>query len=125
MGVDQLARTPYKYLFLCIIVFCCLGVYSDTNSTFEIHLLAFWGAAGYVLHKLGCDPAPMLLGMILGPQVEDHFIRAMSISQGDPAIFVQRPISLVLLLIIVALILFQIVSLLRRRSREAGEPVPG
>ena len=95
----QLLRVPYRILYLLIILLCCIGVYSVNNSPFEILLTIVFAALGVVLHKLGCEPAPLVLGFILGPLLEEYFQRTMIISNGDLAIFAHRPLSLSLLVL--------------------------
>jgi len=112
----RLLNVPYAYLFPAILVFCCIGAYSINNSAFDVVLMAGFGVFGYVLRKLGCEPAPLLLGFVLGPMLEENFRRAMLLSYGDPAVFVTRPISLGLL-IAAALVLLLIVAPTFRRVR--------
>ena len=90
----QLLKVPYRFLYLSILLFCAIGVYTIGNSTFAVLLAAFFGVVGYVFTRLECEPAPMILGFVLGPLMEDNLRRAMRISSGDPMIFVNRPISL-------------------------------
>jgi putative tricarboxylic transport membrane protein len=103
-----LLRVPYRLLFPAIMVFSVIGVYSLNNSPFEVYLAALFGVIGFVWLKLGCRPAPMLLGFVLGPMMEENLRRAMVVSRGDPSVFVTRPISLgflvatVLILLVVA-----------------------
>ena len=94
----RLLRVPYYVLFPAIIAFSSVGVYAINGNPFDLYAIAFFGAAGYLFHRLGCEPTPLLLGFILGPMLEEHLRRAMIISRGDPMIFVERPISLTLLL---------------------------
>src|SRR3954453_22011841 len=105
----QLLKVPYRLLYLAILLFCAIGVYTVNNNTFEIVLTALFGVLGYIFIRLECEPAPMLLGFILGPLMEENLRRAMRISSGDPMIFVNRPISLGLL--IAALVLLVLVAL--------------
>ena len=95
----QLLRVPYRILYLLIILLCCIGIYSVNNSPFEVLLTIVFAALGVVLHKLGCEPAPLVLGFILGPLLEEYFQRTMIISNGDLAIFAHRPLSLSLLVL--------------------------
>lgn len=95
----SLLRIPYTILFPAIIAFCCIGVYSVDNSAFAVYMVTISGLAGYLLMKLECEPAPFVLGFILGPMLEEHLRRAMLMSSGDPSVFVTRPISAVLLAI--------------------------
>jgi putative tricarboxylic transport membrane protein len=95
----KMITIPYQLLYPAILVFCGIGVFSLNNSTFDIYLMALFGALGYVYVKLGCEPAPMLLAFILGPMMEEYLRRAMLISRGDPWVFIYRPISATLLLL--------------------------
>ncbi|MBM3571962.1 MAG: tripartite tricarboxylate transporter permease [Alphaproteobacteria bacterium] len=115
----KLLRVPYRLLYLAILMFCCIGVYSLNNSTFEVALMALFGVVGYVFIKLGCEPAPLLLGFILGPMMEEYLRRALLLSRGDPLVFVNRPISLGLLLAAAALLLVVILPAVRRTRQTA------
>jgi putative tricarboxylic transport membrane protein len=112
----QLLKVPYRFLYLSILLFCGIGVYTVNNSSAAVLLAAFFGVAGYVFYKLECEPAPLILGFVLGPLMEENLRRAMRISGGDPMIFVQRPISLGLL--IAAFLLLLIVALPAIRSKR-------
>jgi putative tricarboxylic transport membrane protein len=115
----QLLKVPYRFLYLSILLFCAIGVYTIGNSPFAVLLAAFFGVLGYIFVRLDCEPAPMILGFVLGPLMEDNLRRAMRISSGDPMIFINRPISLGLL--IAAAILLVIVALpaIRNKRDEA------
>jgi putative tricarboxylic transport membrane protein len=89
----RLLRIPYRMLYPAILLFCCIGVYSVQNSTFDVLVTALFGIAGYFFHKLDCPVAPLTLGFVLGPMLEEHFRRAMILSRGDFAVFFTRPIS--------------------------------
>jgi putative tricarboxylic transport membrane protein len=112
----QLLKVPYRFLYLSILLFCAIGVYTIGNSPFAVLLAAFFGVLGYIFVRLDCEPAPMILGFVLGPLMEDNLRRAMRISSGDPMIFINRPISLGLL--IAAAILLVIVALPAIRSKR-------
>src|SRR5438067_1161822 len=112
----QLLKVPYRFLYLSILLFCAIGVYTIGNSSFSVLVAAFFGVVGYIFMRLECEPAPMILGFVLGPLMEDNLRRAMRISGGDPMIFVNRPISLGLL--IAAAILVAIVALPAIRSKR-------
>jgi len=112
----QLLKLPYRFLYLSILLFCGIGVYTVNNSSAAVLLAAFFGVAGYIFYKLECEPAPLILGFVLGPLMEENLRRAMRISGGDPMIFVQRPISLGLL--IAAVLLLVIVALPAIRSKR-------
>jgi putative tricarboxylic transport membrane protein len=110
----KLLSIPYRLLYPAILLFCCIGAYSLTNSTFHVLLLCVSGVVGYVFMKLGCEGAPFLLGMVLGPQLEEFFRRAMQLSRGDPLVFVQRPLSLALLLLTAFLLLLVVLPAIRK-----------
>src|ERR671921_237949 len=95
----RILRVPYYMLFPAILAFCSIGVFSVENNVFDLFTVAAFGLLGYVLVKLDCEPAPLLLGFVLGPMLEEHLRRAMILSRGDPSIFVTRPISAVLLVL--------------------------
>lgn len=88
-----LLKTPYRLLFPAIIMFCCVGSYASINSVFSVWLMLGWGLAGYFFKKIKAQPAPMILGFVLGPMLEENFRRSMQISNGDPFVFIERPIS--------------------------------
>jgi TctA family transporter len=90
----MLLKVPYRFLFPAIMAFCCIGIYSVNNSSFELYLTAIFGVVGFIWARLDMPPAPMLLGFVLGPLMEENLRRALLISRGDPTVFVTRPISL-------------------------------
>src|SRR5437588_1972135 len=93
----RLLSIPYPLLYPIILVFSTVGVLSLSNAPFDVHLMAIFGVLGYVFAKLDCEPAPLLLGYILGPMMEEYLRRAMTLSRGDPMIFLERPISAAML----------------------------
>ena len=95
----RLITVPYHLLYPSILVFCAIGVFSLNNSEFDVYLMALFGVVGYVLARLGCEPAPLLLAFILGPLMEEYLRRAMLLSRGNPWVFVTRPISATLLVL--------------------------
>jgi TctA family transporter len=111
----RLLRIPYRLLFPSILVFICIGAYSLNNGAFDIGLVIVFGVFGFVLAKLGCEPAPLLLGFVLGPPLEENLRRAMLMSHGDPTIFLLRPLSAALLATAAALVLVLAVPSIRRR----------
>jgi putative tricarboxylic transport membrane protein len=110
----RVLKIPYRHLVPAIILFCCIGAYSINNSTFDVYVLVGAGVLGYVLSRLDCEPAPLLLAFILGPMLEENFRRAMLISHGDPTTFVRHPISLALLLAAAALLATILIPGIRR-----------
>ena len=114
-----LLKIPYRILYLGILAFCCVGTYTLNNSAFEVGLLIVFGFMGYVLAKLECEPAPLLLAYILGPLMEENLRRAMLLSGGDPSTFLTRPISLGLLLFAGLMVVLALVPGLRRKRDQA------
>jgi TctA family transporter len=110
---------PYRFLYPAIIVLCCVGVYSENNSGLDVMMTAIFAAFGYLLLKLRCEPAPLLLGFILGPMMEENFRRAMVLSRGDPGVFVTSPVSLVLLVCAVLLAISVAAPSIRRKRELA------
>ncbi|MFX3733530.1 tripartite tricarboxylate transporter permease, partial [Streptococcus suis] len=84
----RLLTVPFRYLFPAALFFVCVGVYSTNNNLFDVGMVTLFGAAGYALIRLRFEPAPLLLGFVLGPMVEENFRRALLLSRGDLAIFV-------------------------------------
>ena len=115
----SLLRIPYRLLFPAIILFCCIGAYASSNSVFSVWLMLGWGALGYFFNKVGVQPAPMVLGFVLGPMLEENFRRTMLLSGGDPMVFIQRPISAFLLAIAAALLVVLIFPAIRKKREEA------
>jgi TctA family transporter len=116
MGVwVRLLQIPRRYLFPAITLFIAIGCYSASNVPFDVLLVAGLGLVAYLLVALGFEPAPLLLGFVLGPLIEENFRRAMLISRGDAAIFVERPISAAFLLAAVALVVW-VAAGARKRS---------
>lgn len=115
----QLLRVPYRWLFPAILVFCCIGVYSINNNVWDVWIAILFGFAGYVFGKLGCETAPLVLGFILGPMMEENLRRAMLLSRGDPSVFVSSPISCGLLIAAV-LMVFLVAAPAFRKTREVA-----
>ncbi|MFM9941307.1 MAG: tripartite tricarboxylate transporter permease [Hyphomicrobiaceae bacterium] len=115
----RLLSVPYNLLSPAILLFCCIGVYSLNNSGFEVALTAVFGILGYFFLKAGCEGAPLLLGFVLGPLMEENLRRALLLSQGDPTVFVTRPISAVLLAL-AAMLLVIVVLPAVRATREVA-----
>jgi TctA family transporter len=115
----RLVRVPFDFLFPAIIIFCCIGAYSLSNSSFEVWILLTFGAAGYLFSKLGCEPTPLLLGFILGPMLEEYLRRTLILSDGDPSAFFTNPISVSMLAMAAALLLSMLLPAVRRTRTEA------
>ncbi len=115
----QLLKLPYRFLYPAILAFCCIGVYSINNTTFDVYMTVVFGALGYLFYKLRCEPAPLILGFILGPMMEENLRRAMLLSRGDPTTFVTRPLSLGLLLAALALLVIVTLPAIRSKRQKA------
>ncbi|CAJ0714354.1 MULTISPECIES: tripartite tricarboxylate transporter permease [Ralstonia] len=115
----RLLKVPYRFLYPAILVFCCIGVYSVSNTTFDIFQTALFGLIGYMFVKLRCEPAPMLLGFVLGPMMEENFRRALLLSRGDFSTFVTRPLSMGLLIAAGILVLLVALPVINRKREEA------
>ena len=115
----KLLQVPYRVLYPAILLFCSIGVYSVSNEPFDVIQTAIFGALGIIFLKLECEPAPLLLGFVLGPMMEENLRRALLLSRGDPTVFVTRPISLTLLLAAVALLILIALPNLRKKREEA------
>lgn len=118
----RLLTVPYHMMFPAIIIFCCIGAYSISGSAFDVYAMAGFGLLGYVLVKLECEPAPLLLGYVIGPMLEENVRRAMLLSRGDPAVFFTHPISGgLLLLAAVVLALALLPSIQKTRDKVFQE----
>ncbi|WP_201835420.1 tripartite tricarboxylate transporter permease [Microvirga zambiensis] len=114
----KLITIPYKVLYPAILMFCVVGLYSIQNQTFEIYIAAIFGFVGYLLVRMKCEPAPLLLGFILGPMLEENLRRTLQLSRGDPWIFVTHPISAGILLVALALLLVTVLPQIRNKREE-------
>jgi putative tricarboxylic transport membrane protein len=114
----RLTQVPYRWLFPAILMFAALGNYSLNNSAMDVYLCAAVGVIGYVFAKLECEPAPLILGYVLGPMLEENLRRALLMSEGSFAVFVTRPISLAFLLVATLLLLTMILPAFRRRKEQ-------
>ena len=115
----RLLSLPYRLLYPAILVFCGIGVYSLNNALFDIYLMAIFGLLGYLFSKLECEPAPLMLGFILGPMLEEYVRRALLLAKGDPLTFVRRPISATLLAVAFFSFFVVLMPFLRRKREEA------
>jgi putative tricarboxylic transport membrane protein len=117
----RMLTIPYGVLFPAIIAFASIGCFSLGLNAYHVYAVAFFGILGYVLIKLGCEPAPLLLGFVLGPLLEEYLRRALIISRGDPTVFLTRPISLVLLVLAVAAFVLAVLPAIRRKREVVFE----
>ena len=113
----KMVSVPYHFLFPAILVFCAIGVFSLSNTPVDVYFMALFGFAGYLFRKLECEPAPMLLGFILGPMMEEFLRRALLLSKGNPMVLITRPISATML-VMAALIMLTILLPALRKKRE-------
>jgi TctA family transporter len=115
----KLLTIPYRFLFPAILMFCCIGSYSLNNAPIDVYMAGLFGLLGYVLAKLDCEPAPLLLGFVLGPMMEENLRRTLVISRGDPSVLITRPISAAFLLIAAAALLLILAPAMRARREQA------
>ncbi|HSR12310.1 MAG TPA: tripartite tricarboxylate transporter permease, partial [Thermodesulfobacteriota bacterium] len=114
----KLLKVPYRLLFPAIMVFSTIGIYSVNSSAVELNLAALFGALGFIWIKLGCPAAPMLLGFVLGPMLEENLRRALIISRGSPSVFFTRPISLAFIIATVLIAVAMAVPAVRKRQNR-------
>ena len=114
----RLLRVPYRLLYPMILVFCCIGVYSLNNTPFDVVITAGFGIIGYWLIKHDFEPAPMLLGFVLGPLMEENLRRAMLLARGDATVFVTRPISAGLMFVAAMLLVIAILPMMRKKRDQ-------
>jgi TctA family transporter len=115
----RLLQVPYQLLYPAILVFCCIGIYSVNQSAVEVAFAVGFGLLGYLFIKLHCEPAPLLLGFVLGPLMEENLRRALLLARGDPTIFVTRGVSLTLLLLALVLLILLVLPRVRQIRQVA------
>jgi TctA family transporter len=115
----KLLTVPYRFLFPAIMTFCCIGLYTINNNAFDVYMGAGFAVVGYIFYKLGCEPAPLLLGFILGPMMEENLRRALLLSRGDWSTFVTRPLSAGLLIAAVLMIVIVMLPSIQSKREEA------
>jgi len=115
----KLLTVPYRFLFPAIVVFCSIGSYTLNNSSFDVYMTAGFTAVGYLFYKLGCEPAPLLLGFILGPMMEENLRRALLLSRGDWTTFATRPLSAGLLVAAALMIVIVMLPSIKNKREEA------
>ncbi|MBB3951690.1 tripartite tricarboxylate transporter permease [Aureimonas jatrophae] len=114
----KMLTIPYRVLFPAIVLFAAIGCYSINNNPFDVYAIGVFGVLGYALIRLGCEPAPLLLGFVLGPLLEEHLRRAMIISRGNAMVFFERPISATLLALGLAAVVVALLPAIRRKRDE-------
>jgi TctA family transporter len=117
----KMLTIPYRVLFPAIIGFSVIGTYSLSLNAYDVYAIAFFAILGYILIKLGCEPAPLLLGFVLGPLLERYLRRALTISQGDATVFLTRPLSLTLLILAVIAFVVAVLPAVRRKREVVFE----
>jgi putative tricarboxylic transport membrane protein len=117
----KLLTVPYRFLFPAILTFCCIGLYTLNNSSFDVYTATLFGLIGYAFYKLGCEPAPLLLGFILGPMMEENLRRALLLSRGDWSTFLTRPLSSGLLIASALMIVIVALPSIKAKRQEAFE----
>ena len=115
----KLLSVPYRLLYPAILIFCCIGVYSISNAWMDVLIAAACGFLGYLFYKIECEPAPLLLGFVLGPMMEENLRRALLLSRGDPMVLFTRPISATLLVLSFLLLLIVLAPAVRKKREEA------
>ncbi|MBX9829154.1 MAG: tripartite tricarboxylate transporter permease [Xanthobacteraceae bacterium] len=115
----KLLSAPYRLLYPSILLFCCIGLYAIHNDAGDVLIGAVFGFLGYMFYRLNCELAPLLLGFVLGPLIEENLRRALLISLGDPIVFVERPISLAFLIMTVVLVVAMAAPGLQSLRRKA------
>jgi TctA family transporter len=115
----KLLTVPYRFLFPAITLFCCIGVYTLNNNTFDVYMTAAFAVVGYLFYKLSCEPAPLLLGFILGPMMEENLRRALLLSRGDWSTFIVRPLSAGLLIAAALMIVIVLLPSIKSKREEA------
>lgn len=115
----KLLTVPYRFLFPAIVVFCCIGTYTLNNNAFDVYMTAAFAVVGYVFYKLSCEPAPLLLGFILGPMMEENLRRALLLSRGDWTTFMSRPLSASLLIAAALMVVVVMLPSIKNKREEA------
>jgi TctA family transporter len=115
----KLLTVPYRWLFPAIVLFCAIGVYSTNNNTWDVWMVGLFGVIGYMFIKLGAEPAPLLLGFILGPMMEENLRRALLLSRGDWSVFLTRPLSAGLLAAALLLVVIVALPTIQAKRKEA------
>jgi putative tricarboxylic transport membrane protein len=115
----RMIMVPYHHLFPAILMFCAIGVFSLNNSDFDVYLMALFGLFGYICAKLEAEPAPMLLGFIIGPMMEEYLRRSLLLSRSDPLVFLTRPISATMLAMAALALIVVLLPALRKKREEA------
>jgi len=119
----RILRVPYPILFPLILFFCLIGVYTLNNSVFDMYLMVLFGFVGYIMRKFDFEPAPLTMAYVLSPILESSFRQSLSLSGGNFGIFFSRPISVVCMALVVALLAFQVISSFVAKWRVQAEKI--
>jgi putative tricarboxylic transport membrane protein len=117
----KLLKVPYRFLFPAIMLFCCVGIYSVNNASFELYLTVLFCVFGFLWRKFKCSPVPFLIGFVLGPMIEEYLRRALLISDGDPMVFFQRPVSLAFMIITLLILITSALPAIRKRHDKISD----
>ncbi|MFM9887636.1 MAG: tripartite tricarboxylate transporter permease [Burkholderiales bacterium] len=117
----RLLKVPYRLMFTTILLFCAIGIYSINNNPYDVYFTAFFGLVGYALIKLGLEPAPMLLGFVLGKLMEEKMRQALALSEGNFMTFLERPVAAVLLALALAVMVIAVLPAVNRKREQAFE----
>jgi putative tricarboxylic transport membrane protein len=115
----KLLNVPYRLMFSAILLFCAIGIYSINNDASDVLLTALFGLVGYVFIKFGFEPAPLLLGFVLGRLMEEKLRQALILSRGNFSVFINEPVSAVLLFISLAIVVLAVLPSVRKKKEEA------
>jgi TctA family transporter len=115
----KLLTVPYRFLFPAILVFCAIGLYTTNNNTWDVYMGVLFGLIGYGFFMLNCEMAPLILGYILGPMMEENLRRALLLSRGDWSTFVTRPLSAGLLVAAALMVVVVMMPAIRSKREEA------
>ncbi|MBU3720154.1 MAG: tripartite tricarboxylate transporter permease [Burkholderiaceae bacterium] len=115
----KLLQVPYRFLYPAILLFCCIGAYSLNNNVWDVLMTIPFAIMGYYFKKWHCEPAPLLMGFILGELMEEYLRRALTISRGNWSVFIDRPLSAALLATAVLLLIIVALPFIRKKRDEA------
>ena len=118
----QLLKVPYRMLFPAVIAFAAIGIYSSGNLTVDLYLTALFGIAGIMWRLLECSPVPLILGVVIGPLIEENLRRVLDVSDGDPSVLITRPISLTFIIATVLMVIVMTLPGVRKRRAEMTDP---
>jgi len=117
----SLLKVPYRVLFPAIMMFAAIGIYITNSMAFDVYIAAMFGVLGITWRMLGCSPIPMMLGFVLGPMLEENLRRALQVSEGDPTVFLTRPISCAFIIATALILIVMMVPALRKRHAELSD----